>query len=138
MLNSTAPLRVLWLALTLSACAPAGQSAPNSPDLEPDAFSFVPITGVAPDPVLSIRSQTITLSGFNRPLLLKATSGTTVYINGEYRDYFDDNSKGFEVNSGQTVAVAVSPSNKVNSDTITTLEVGAFKTTFKVTTRSTP
>ena len=138
MLSSTAPIRVLWLALVLSACAPAGQSALTSPDLEPDAFTFAPVTGVEPKPALSIRSQTITLGGFNRPLLLKATSGTTVYIDGEYRDYFDDNSTGFNVQSGQTVAVAVSPSNTVNSDTVTTVEVGSYKTTFRVTTRSTP
>lgn len=138
MYTSTAPLHAFWLALALTACAPAGQTPPAAADLEPDPFTFAPITGVAPEPVLSIRSQTITLSGFNRPLLLKATSGTTVYINGEYRDYFDDNSTGFNVQSGQTVEVAVSPSNRLNTDTVTTLEVGAYKTTFRVTTRSTP
>ncbi len=129
---------VLLSSLALTACTSAGSTPPAAADFDPDPFTFASVTGVAPSPVLSIKSQTITLSGFNRPLLLKATSGTTVYIDGEYRDYFNDNSTGFTVQSGQTVAVAVSPQNTLNSDTITTIEVGAYKTTFKVTTRSTP
>jgi|GEM_PF-1453090 len=138
MLTRTALSRCLWMVFVLTACTPETKTTPEPADLEPDAFTFAPVTDVEPKPVLSIRSQTITLSGFNRPLLLKATSGTTVYINGEYRDYFNDNSTGFNVTSGQTVALAVSPSNQPNTDTVTTLEVGSYKTTFRVMTRSTP
>jgi len=122
----------------LTACTPDTKTTPEAADLEPDAFVFAPIIDVETKPALSIRSQTITLNGFNRPLLLKATSGTTVYINGEYRDYFSDNSTRFNVTSGQTVALAVSPSNQPNTDTVTTLEIGSYKTTFRVTTRSAP
>ena len=129
---------VLLSSLTLTACTSAGSTPPAAADFDPDPFTFEPVTGVAPSPMLAIRSQIITLSGFNRPLLLKATSGTTVYIDGEYREYFNDNSTGFNVQSGQTVEVAVSPQNTLNSDTVTTIEVGAYKTTFKVTTRSIP
>jgi len=138
MLVRTAVSRSLWMIFLLTACTPDTKTTPEAADLEPDAFVFAPIIDVETKPALSIRSQTITLNGFNRPLLLKATSGTTVYINGEYRDYFSDNSTGFNVTSGQTVALAVSPSNQPNTDTVTTLEIGSYKTTFRVTTRSAP
>ena len=146
-------MKNLWFlvcATLIVSCAPAVSSAPKvcppelstpilsnsvTPDTEPDSFCFSDITDADPDPKKAVLSNTITVRGINQVVPIKATTGTTVYVNDQYLEYFSENSTLKTVKAGDKVKVAVSASNLPNTDTITTITIGSVSSTFRVTTK---
>lgn len=146
-------MKNLWVlvgAALLAACAPAVSNAPKicppelstpilsssiTPDTEPDSFCFSDVINAEPDPKIAVLSNTITVRGINQVVPIKATNGTTVYVNDQYLEYFSETSTIKTVKAGDKVKVAVSASNLPNTDTITTITIGSVSSTFRVTTK---
>jgi hypothetical protein len=140
----------LACAALVVSCAPAATSAPKvcppelstpalsssvTPDSEPDSFCFSDVTDVEPDPQKPVYSNVITVRGVNVPVPIKASNGTTVLVNDQYLEYFSDTSGLKTVKAGDKVKVAVSASNALGTDTITTITIGSVSSTFRITTK---
>ncbi len=141
---------VLGCVALLASCAPGVSSAPKvcppelstpilssslTPDTEPDSFCFSDVVGVEPDPVKPILSNSITVRGINQIVPIRASNGTTVYVNDQYLEYFSDSSGLKTVKAGDKVRVAVSASNMLGTDTLSTISIGSVSSTFRVTTK---
>ena len=142
----------LVLALTIGfvACAPQAASNPKvcppeaatpllststAPDTDPDAFCFSDIVDAEPDPSKAVTSNAITVRGINRLAPLKASRGTSVYVNDQFLEYFNDDTPAKTVKAGDKVKLLVSASDGRGETTVTTLTIGTVSSTFSVTTR---
>lgn len=128
-------MKIWMLVVSILVLAACNSTPPAPPDTDPDPFVFTDATGVEPNPVLAIFSNEITVSGINRPVKLRATFGTTVHLNGQYATYFEEGVADLEVVNGTKVKVAISPSNRNNDITETTVTIGGRSATFKVITK---
>ena len=141
---------VFAFAISFVACAPQAASSPKvcppeavtpitststAPDTDPDAFCFSDIVNAEPDPSKPVTSNTITVRGINRSAPLRASKGTSVYVNDQYLEYFNDDTPAKTVKAGDKVKLLVSASNQALDTTVTTLTIGTVSSTFKVTTR---
>ena len=141
---------VLALAIGFVACAPQAASSPKvcppeaatpitststAPDTDPDAFCFSDVVDAEPDPQKAVTSNTITVRGINQPAPIKASRGTSVYVNEQFLEYFNDDTPAKTVRAGDKVKLLVSASNQRGETTLTTLTIGTVSSTFSVTTR---
>ena len=141
---------VFALAISFVACAPQAASSPKvcppeaatplvststTPDTDPDAFCFSDIVNADPDPSKPVTSNAITVRGINQPAPIKASRGTSVYVNDQYLEYFNDDTPAKTVKAGDKVKLLVSASNQRGETTLTTLTIGTVSSTFSVTTR---
>ena len=108
-------------------CAQQNQPAP---DTTPDAFSFVPVAGVAPNSMQT--SNAVTITGINTAAAI-TVSGGTYSINGGA-----NTSAAGTVNQGDTVALQGIASASYSTMTSVTLTVGGVSAAFDVTTEPAP
>lgn len=143
---------LLLLPVALMACAPAAKSdgrdktcppdnpsAPvvstsSSPDTDPDPFCFVPVLNAAADPSIAVSSNTIVVRGINAPAPLRATEGTSVYVNDQYLEYFSADTPAKTVKAGDRVRVLGSASNQKDTSEAYTLTIGKVSDTFYIVT----
>ncbi len=144
-------MKRIWLIgiALLAACAPATRepkvcppeantpilSSSTSPDTDPDTFCFSDVVNAEPDPVIPVYSNTITVRGINQPAPITATSGTTVFVNDQYLEYFSDTPSSKTVKAGDKIKVAVSASNQRGVTQTTVVRIGAISSSFSVTTK---
>jgi hypothetical protein len=145
-------MRLLWLPVVLIACAPASSdgrtktcppepsnvavvSTSNTPDTDPDPFCFLPALNADPDPNKAISSNTIVVRGINQPAPLRATRGTSVYVNDQFLEYFDHDTPAKTVRAGDRVRVLGSASNQTDDVEAYTLTIGKVSDTFYIVTR---
>jgi uncharacterized repeat protein (TIGR01451 family) len=110
-----------------------GVSAPFNvttvaPDTTPNAFSFTPVTGVAPSSVQT--SNSITLGGTNAPAPISITGGEYSINGGPFT------SAAGTVPPGATVVVRQTASSALNTLTAAVLTIGGVSAPFNVTTRA--
>jgi hypothetical protein len=108
----------------------------STPDTEPNPFCFAPALNANPDQTQTISSNTITVRGINQPSPLTASSGTTVYVNDQYLEYFSAQSAPKMVKSGDKIRVLGSPSNRLNDSVAYTVTIGGVSDTFYIITRA--
>jgi hypothetical protein len=99
-----------------------------APDTTPNAFSFTPVTGVAPSSVQT--SNSITLGGTNAPAPISITGGEYSINGGPFT------SAAGTVPPGATVVVRQTASSALNTLTAAVLTIGGVSAPFNVTTRS--
>jgi hypothetical protein len=146
-------MKNLWIlvgAALVVSCAPATSSGPKicppelstpiissslTPDTEPDSFCFSDVINAEPDTAKAIYSNIITVRGINQAVPIKASYGTTIWVNDLYLEYFSPDSTLKTVKAGDRVQVLVSASNLPNTQTITTITIGSVSSTFSVTTK---
>ena len=146
-------MKNLWVlvgAALLAACAPAVSSKPKicppelstpilsnslTPDTEPDSFCFSDVIDAEPDTSKTIYSNFITVRGINQVVPIKASHGTTIWVNDQYLEYFSESSTLKTVRAGDKVQVLVSASNLRNTETVTIISIGSVSSTFSVTTK---
>ncbi len=134
----------------LGACAPAASSAPKvcppelstpalsssiTPDTEPDSFCFSDVINAEPDTAKPVFSNIITVRGINTTVPIKASSGTTIWVNNQFLEYFSESSSLKTVKAGDRVQVLVSASNIRGEESITTITIGSVSSTFRVVTK---
>ena len=102
---------------------------PAGADTTPVAFSFAPLTGAALNTALT--SNAVTISGIDTPVPITITGGTYSINGGAFT------SDAGVVSEGQTVALRQTSSNLNNTNTTTTVTIGALSRTFTTTTLTT-
>jgi hypothetical protein len=141
----------LFLALVLFACAPATDpraktcppDTPNAPvvsnastpDTDPDPFCFSNALNADPDPSKAVSSNTIIVRGINQSASLRASRGTSVYVNDQFLEYFNDDTPARTVRAGDRVRLLGSASNQADTIQGYTLTIGKVSDTFYIVTR---
>ena len=96
------------------------------PDTTPDAFSFTPVTGVAPGSVQT--SNSITVSGINAASPISVTGGSYSINGGAFV------TAAGTVTVGQTVRVQQTAASAASTTTTATLSIGGVSSGYAVTT----
>lgn len=108
-------------------CAQQNQAAP---DTTPDAFSFLPLTGVELGSIQT--SNTVTITGINTAAAITVSGGMYSLNGGAYT------SAASTVNQGDTVALQGIASTSYSTMTSVALTVGGVSGAFNITTKPAP
>jgi hypothetical protein len=146
-------MRLSWLLpVVLIACAPTSSdgrtktcppdnantpivSTSSTPDTDPDSFCFLPALNADPDPNKPVTSNTIVVRGINANAPLRASPGTSVYVNDQYLEYFNADTPAKTVKAGDRVRLIGSASNKNDDSVAYVLTIGKVSDTFFIVTR---